>query len=402
MSAKNSQKTIVDILLEFSIPLISGVVVALIWANVRPESFAHFLHWSPFGHDSHLNFHFLINDIFMVFFFGIATKEITESCLPGGALNPIKKAINPILGTIGGVLGPILVYLLYIKITGASEIAKGWAIPTATDIALAWLVARLAFGKGHPAIAFLLLLAIADDGIGLIIIAIFYPDPLHPVKPVFLLLVLLGMAVVFFLRKKNVKSFWPYLLSGGVLSWWGLFLSHVHPALALVPIIPFLPAEKKDEGLFEEEAHYLEHTEHDTLNAFEHFFKKIVDFGLFGFGLANAGVSFSSIGHATWAVFLSLLIGKSCGVWLLSYLGTKIGFSLPEGMNKFTLFLAALTAGIGMTVALFVAGVAFTDPIIQGSAKMGALMSVFIAIPIFVLARLCSVKESNTTSAGQN
>ena len=119
--------------------------------------------------------HFLINDLFMVVFFGVAAKEITEACLPGGALNPVSKAINPLLGTIGGVVGPVGVYFVLNAIPGfGQEVwANGWGIPTATDIALAWLIARLVFGNGHPAIAFLLLLAVADDGIGLGIIAIF-------------------------------------------------------------------------------------------------------------------------------------------------------------------------------------------------------------------------------------
>src|SRR5690606_15591442 len=97
---------------------------------------------------------------------GVAAKEITEAVLPGGALNPPRKAINPLLGTLGGVAGPILVYFAFVHFMGRSDLAGGWGIPTATDIALAWLVARLAFGPQHPAVSFLLLLAVADDAIG--------------------------------------------------------------------------------------------------------------------------------------------------------------------------------------------------------------------------------------------
>ena len=89
--------------------------------------------------------HFLVNEIFMVFFFGIATKEITESVLPGGALNPMRKAINPLMGTLGGVVGPaglffLLAWVFYCGGSDLSIVANGWGIPTATDIALAWLV----------------------------------------------------------------------------------------------------------------------------------------------------------------------------------------------------------------------------------------------------------------------
>ena len=159
-----------------------------------------YLDFHPFGKGTEVfgrsvTAHFLINEIFMVFFFGIAVKEITESVLPGGALNPIPKAINPLMGTLGGILGPVglyflLTWIIYGGTNNFTEVANGWGIPTATDIALAWLVARLVFGNGHPAVNFLLLLAVADDAIGLGIIAVFYPDPEYPVQPAWLLLTL--------------------------------------------------------------------------------------------------------------------------------------------------------------------------------------------------------------------
>ena len=170
--------------------------------------------------------HFIVNEIFMVFFFGIATKEITESVLPGGALNPIPKAINPLMGTLGGIFGPagmffLLAWVFYNSSGEFSIVANGWGIPTATDIALAWLVARVVFGASHPAVNFLLLLAVADDAIGLGIIAVFYPDPDHPVAPSWLLLVVAGMAVAYIMRRFQV-SYWPiYILIAGGLSWVG-------------------------------------------------------------------------------------------------------------------------------------------------------------------------------------
>ena len=85
------------------------------------------------------------------------------------------------MATLGGVIGPAFVYLALNHFIGSAELLRGWGIPTATDIAFAWLVARTVFGVDHPAISFLLLLAVADDGIGLAIIAVFYPDPLLPV-----------------------------------------------------------------------------------------------------------------------------------------------------------------------------------------------------------------------------
>jgi NhaA family Na+:H+ antiporter len=370
-------------LFKYSERLIEGVIIALVWANTDYASLQKFLHGSPFDAQNFLgflNFHFLINEIFLVFFFGIATKEITQACLSGGDLNPIKKAMNPLMATLGGVIGPICVYFIFVWLTGDFSLARGWAVPTATDIALAWLVARFAFGEGHPAIPFLLLLAVVDDGIGLAIIAIFYPDPVHPVQPVYLVLVLLGMALAYLFRKRQVSSFWPYILVGGTLTWFGLYMAHLHPALALVPIVPFLPSIRPAR---------------DPLNAFQDFFKQPVGIGLLGFGLANAGVPFSSVGPATWAVLLSLMIGKTVGVFLFSMAAVNLGFPLPTGMDKKSLFVAAMTAAIGMTVALFVAGVAFIDLPTQEAAKMGALLSCGMVIPVLIVANILKVKKKH-------
>ena len=240
-----------NLLREFSIPLLGGVVLALVWANRSPESYDLFLHGSLLGS---LSFYFLTNDIFMVFFFGIAAVEITQSFLPGGDLYPVKKSVNPLLATLGGVVGPALIYLALNHAFGAKELQRGWGIPTATDIAFAWLAARMVFGNNHPAISFLLLLAVVDDGIGLVIIALFYPDPRFPVELLWLLLTLAGMLIAYVLRTQRIRSYWPYILSGGVLSWAGLFKAHLHPALALVFIIPFLPhAVAETKHLFEED-----------------------------------------------------------------------------------------------------------------------------------------------------
>lgn len=376
----------INMLQEFSIPLISGIVVALVWSNLFPDSFTHFDHDPLIGS---LSFHFLTNNIFMVLFFGIAAAEITQSCLPGGDLHPLQKAINPLLATLGGVVGPVLVYLGLNAVIGEPALARGWGIPTATDIALAWLVARIVFGTRHPAISFLLLLAIADDAVGLAIIAIFYPDPSHMAQPAWLLLTAAGMAIAYTLRRFKVENYWPYLLIGGVVSWTGLFKAHLHPALALVFIVPFLPHPHRETlHIFEEDP-----VESSTIARFEHEWKIVVDFGLFMFGLANTGVQFTSIGAATWVVLGALAIGKTCGIFIMGWLGSRLGYPLPEKMGRKELALVGLIAGIGLTVALFVAGEAFTDPLTQGAAKMGALFSGGCAVIAIIAGRLLKIKR---------
>jgi Na+:H+ antiporter, NhaA family len=413
----------VNFLQEFSIPLLAGVACALVAANLNPDWYHHWFGahsaeghevWTTglvmFGHD--VNLFFLINDIFMVFFFGIAAKEITESCLPGGSLSPIKKAINPLIATIGGVAGPVGAFFLFMFMAHSMGLGgydklndvewaaylKGWGIPTATDIALAWLVARAVFGKGHPAVNFLLLLAVADDAIGLGIIAIFYGDPANPAAPEFLGLVALGMAVAFALRRMKVQSWVPYILIAGPISWCGLVLAHLHPALALVPIVPFLPGPRRDTGLFSEEDEVDVMGEetardlgmhHSPLHNYEHHTKAFVDFGLFFFAMGNAGVQFGGIGAMTWVILGSLVVGKTVGITLTGLFAKAIGFPLPAGMGFKELVMAGFVAALGLTVALFVAGAAFpTDLDLQGQAKMGALFSGFVGVIAILLGRM--------------
>jgi NhaA family Na+:H+ antiporter len=379
----------VNLLREFSLPLIAGVILALLWANADAASYDRVIH-APllFGH----SLHFFTNDLFMVLFFGIAAVEITASLGPGGNLHPLSKAINPLMATVGGVLCPIAFYFLLNLWIGQPAFAHGWGIPTATDIAIAWLIARFAFGKSHPCVSFLLLLAVADDAVSLGIIAVFYPAPGHPVVPLWLLAVAAGVIVAWALRRKGVRTYWPYLLLGGTASWLGLFEANLHPALALVFIVPFMPHRKTSAtSTVFDEAEQATKTHRSTLQNFEHDWKWIVDFGLLLFGLCNAGVAFASVSAVTALVLLSLILGKTLGISLFALAARQLGFPLPSGVGIKELFLMALIGGIGLTVSLFVAGEAFVDPQIQGGAKMGALASALIAPAVLLLARFLRV-----------
>lgn len=383
----------ITLLREFSVPLIAGVVVALIWANVAPVSYRSAIDQPLWGSFS---LRFWTNEVFMAFFFGLAAVEIVDSLRPGGHLNPPSKAVVPLLATAGGVVGPALLFIGMNAVVGLPAYQRGWGIVTATDIALAWLVARIIFGSGHPAISFLLVLAIADDAIGLAIIAIFYPDPAHPVRLLPLLLVVGGMVIAGILRRLRVNNYWPYLLAGGTLSWFGLHEAHLHPALALVFIIPILPHQlyPGDETSFD-----VHPEEQSALGRFERDWKVIVDFGLFLFGLCSAGVEFSEIGTITWQVFIALLVGKTVGVSLLALIGNKLGYALPERIGRRELLMIGLIAGIGLTVSLFIANAAFAERSLRDAAKMGALFSGSIGLIAPLVARLLGIHRQAGAAA---
>ncbi|MEM9268782.1 MAG: Na+/H+ antiporter NhaA, partial [Pseudomonadota bacterium] len=322
-----------------------------------------------------------------------------------------KKAMTPLVATAGGMFGPIAVYLGIAFVMGSetySAVANGWAVPTATDIAFSYLVGRLVFGAGHPAVRFLLLLAIADDAAGLIILAVFYPSS-EPM-PEFLLLSVAAAVIVFVLanwlprrldRHKQDRpnstwvreklGVWPYFIAACV-SWYGFQESGLHPALGLLPIVPTLPHADRAFGIFAAAEQHLT----DLLNTAEHALKSPVEVILFFFGLCNAGVEFNSMGAATWLVLAGLIIGKPFGVLLFGWLAAgpmKLG--LPQGMKTSDLFVIGCVAAIGFTVSLFIAAVAFDPGPVQDAAKMGALFSFGAVALSFVAGWLLKVEKVN-------
>ena len=405
MSSPKKNKVRVDqairFLLENSLLLIGGSALALIWANVNPTSYHQLLHTSlaPSAEGDSFSLVHVVNDGLMALFFAMAAKEVWESLLPGGVLSKWKTAATPLMATLGGVVMPATVYIAGCWLTGRWEdLGRGWAIPCATDIAFSYLVARIVFGNGHPAIAFLLLLAIADDAAGLLILAIAYPQ--EALQPQWFLGAVAAVALGIAFRRFGVRSFWWYLLGPGVLSWVSFHYSGVHAALGLVPIITTMPHSRTDDGLFVESSDDTA----NTLGEFARWWKNPVELILGLFGLVNAGVVMSNTGTATWLVLSALLLGKPLGITLFTFLGEKL-FHLerPTGMTYRHVVTMGVVAGIGFTVALFVSTAAFSEPgTIQDSAKMGALGSFAAALIAVPLGRILKVKNAESGNTSPN
>lgn len=387
-----------SVLEEYSVFLILGAIGSLIWANSDTESYHHLVEWKMFEAifpHSFVNLHFFVNGVLMAFFFALAAKEVWEALLPGGSLSCIRRAAMPLVATAGGMTGPALLFISGAIIFDAHHLMRGWAIPCATDIAFSYLIARAVFGAGHSAIPFLLLLAIADDAGGLIILATCYPSgEIHPLP--FVLFVGGGMIIAAIFRAMRIQSWMCYIFIAGALSWTGFFIGGFEPALGLTPVIPFLPHAKSDLGIFMQK----ELQRKDTLNQMEHDLKLPVEMILGLFGLANAGVVFGNFGTATILVSVSLILGKPLGIVLFSLLGKWIlRLDFPKGMGFRELFVVGIAAGIGFTVALFVATVAFR-PGMHGlsqadldAAKMGALLSFSAFLITFVSAKICRIQK---------
>ena len=378
----HGRSRIASFIFDNSLLLLVGTAAAVVWANLDVTSYEHVAH----------PLHFAVNDIGMVFFFALAAKEVFEATLPGGPLASSRRAFSPLAAAVGGMAAPALIYVALASALGPVDLIRGWAIPCATDIAFSAMIARIIFPAAHPAIPFLLLLAIADDALGLIILAVFYPSgPLS--MPALAALMSAAVVSAVWLRRRGRQSFWPYVIGPGALSWAALYFGGFHPALALVPIVPFMPHSPRDLGLFDPREEYRP----DTLNRFEHWWATPVQFVLLLFGFANAGVPFEQIGAGTYYVLAGLLFGKPIGILLFSSAARVAGGSLPPGLRTADLLVVGVVASIGFTVSLFFATAAFPVGAALAETKMGALLS-FMAAPLaFVVARIVGVQRSRAT-----
>jgi NhaA family Na+:H+ antiporter len=369
---------IAGFVLDNSLLLLIGAAAAMIWANTAHASYGRVVDALRFA----------VNDIGMVFFFAAAMKEVVEAMLPGGPLGSFRRAGVPVLAALGGMAGPALLFTALAHAIDRPDILRGWAIPCATDIAFSFLAARFAFGRAHPAIPFLLLLAIADDGFGLIVLALFYPS--GPVTlPAVVGWLAPAMLVAWVLRKLGVESFWLYIFGPGVLSWIGLHEGGIHPALAMVPIVPFMPHERSELWRFGA----TQPLRLATLQQFQAWWRLPVQVILFGFGFVNAGVPFTSVGEITWIIAVSLIVGKPIGIVLTTVVAERFGFQRDPGLDGRSLVTLGILAGIGFTVALFFATASFPPGPVLEQAKMGALYSFAAAALGVAVARALGIKS---------
>ena len=391
------------------IVLIIMTLAALIWANLSPETYHHFWHlpfsmtiagWTGAG-----DLHWFINDALMtIFFFNIGLEVKGE--MTYGELHDPKAASLPIIAAAGGMLFPALIYLALCP-GGEASAVRGWGIPTATDIAfVVGCMAILGKRVPHALRVMILTLAIADDIGAILVIAIGYPsgDGINFVALGTGIALLVLINVLFRIGVRNL------LLHGviGVAVWAFFVKSGVHPTIAgvllglSVPAKPVLAkgrlahfagslggalsGEAKDRNEQYEVFQQLKRGARESLSMQERFFKPLVPWVNFFimplFALSNAGVEIKLGGveiPVMGAVAIALILGKPIGIFLFSLLSVKIGISKKPSYPWKVLWGGGMLAGIGFTMALFVAGLAFDVGDRQDSAKLGILLGSFSA-----------------------
>ncbi len=386
------------------IVLVIAAAVALIWANSSLSDSYHHLWHLPVSiglGDSTFSqsLHFWINDGLMTLFFLVVGMEIRRE-IHEGALSDLKQAGLPIMAALGGVAVPALIY---VGVNGDPSGLRGWAVPTATDIAFAVGVLAL-LGKSIPANVrvFLLALAIIDDIVAVLIIAVFYSGGLDYQG---FLVAGLGLLMVLAFQRIGLGSAYAYLLPGAI-TWTGLLMTGAHPTLAgvvlgmMTPVVA-RPMRERPLDLLGSAAETLRgsHDPHHLAGPLKQVrlaqremlppvtrvqmaLHPWVAYGIMPvFALANAGVSLQGVDLSApgpqWivaGVALALVLGKPLGVIGMSWLAVRLGWCrLPPGVSWSGIALVGMLAGIGFTMSIFIAMLAFDDPVLLGAAKLGVL-----------------------------
>jgi NhaA family Na+:H+ antiporter len=391
--------------------LLAAAAIALIWANSpAADSYHHLWHLTASISIGGLSYsqtlHFLINDGLMTVFFLVVGMEIRRE-MHEGALSDLRVAALPLAAALGGVVVPALIYL---ALNGGGVAGRGWAVPTATDIAFAVGVLAL-LGKSVPGAVriFLLSLAIIDDVVAVIIIALFYSGGLDVTG---LLIAGVGVLLVLGLQQIGVGSALPYVLPGAVL-WYGLLKTGAHPTLAgvvlglMTPVVPVRMREKPLElasralGEFGSHAEapkpdiqkligparLLRQAQRELLPPVVRVGAALHPWVAYGimplFALANAGVSLGGLdlsadgsSRVVLGVLLALVIGKPVGIVLGSWIAVRFRWCLLGGGVTWPMvWLVGCLGGIGFTMSIFIATLAFEQENLLAASKTGVLLA---------------------------
>ena len=386
--------------------LLVAAAVALVWANSAwAESYVSLWH-TPIGirvgsFSFERTLEWFVNDGLMVIFFLVVGMEIRRE-VHCGELSEWRRAALPAAAALGGMLAPAALYLAF---AAAPATRSGWGVPMATDIAFAVGVLTL-LGKRVPAALRVLLLALAviDDLGAIVVIAIFYSSG---VAISGLLVAALGLAVIFAMQRFGVRSKVAYI-APSIVAWAGIYAAGIHPTIAgvIVGLVTPVRAWLGPQGFVTGVRSELEHLEQSSDSPSSHelagslrnvddarreamspaesliaMLHPWVAFGIMPvFALANAGVdvSGSSLDESSWrvlvAVGVGLIVGKPLGVLAVSWLTLRLRIGiLPAGLTFRHLSVLGVVAGVGFTMAIFIAQLAFADVRLLAAAKLGVL-----------------------------
>ena len=346
-----------------------GAALAFAWVNLAPEAYFTFAYRLAFP----------VNEIGMALFIGLLMQEIVEALIPGGALHTWRRWTMAIVAAGGGILGAALAFLTFVTVRHEAVLVQAWPVACAVDIAAGYYILRLVFRRGGTAATFLLAIGVVTNAAGLLVLALWPAvTTAHLVGAV---LVSAAAGVAALMRRARVPTAWPYLIIAGTVSWFGFAAAGVHPALALVPIIPFVPRESRPREVFAEPA------DDDAVHHAEREWNVAVQAVLFLFGLVNAGIVIRGYDTGTWAVIVAALIGRPIGIIGAVALGRAAGLHLPRRLGWRQLVVVAAATSSGFTFALFAATTLLPAGGVLTQIKVGALLTAAGALMTLGIAR---------------
>ncbi len=393
--------------------LLVATAVALIWANSPfADSYRALFHTMVgfrFGDYSfERSLEWIVNDGLMAIFFFVVGMEIRRE-IDHGELSELRRAALPLACAIGGMLAPAGLYLL---IAHTPEAQRGWGAPMATDIAFALGILAL-LGNRVPAAMRVLLLALAviDDLGAIVVIALFYSSGISLSG---VAIAAIGVLIILVFKALGVRNKSAYILPG-IVVWAGTYAAGVHPTIAgvIVGMMTPVTAWRGPEGFLRDAAdamarltpraggllphelhahlHTIEVARREAISPAESLIEGLHPWVAFGimpiFALANAGVELGELSIEGDGLLVAagttvgLLLGKPLGVLLVGTIAVKTGLaSLPTGLSTRHMVVLGVVAGIGFTMALFIAGLAFEEPHMLGAAKLGVMIASALAM----------------------
>lgn len=353
-----------------------GAAVAIAWANLAPDSYFRFAHGLAFP----------VNHIGMALFLALIAQDVLEAVMPGGRLHTWRRWSVPIIAAGGGMAATAAVYLAYVSVAHEAVLSVAWPVACAIDIAAGYYVLKT-IAQRSGMLAFLVLLAAATDIVVLVGAAVWAPFSTPRVTGLPLLALALGLAAWF--ASRGYRVFWPYLLICGTLSWVALYLAGIHPALALIPLVPFLPRAPRHVEVFAEPT--VDGVVRDEVREVEHVWHEAVQVVLFFFGLVNAGVLLRGADTGSWALLTAALVGRPLGILIATAFAVAVGLRLPRGVGWREMIVVALATTSGFTFALFLAVQALPAGAVLSQIKFGALLTTVGAAVTFAIAALLGV-----------
>lgn len=391
----------------FALALVGGVLAATLWVNLNAASYYDFVEWRladlplpPWFRATHASLTpmSIVSDGLMALFMFFIGKELWEALiLKRGALSG-PQAIVPLAGVIGAALGAVLVWIVVgglIETAEEASFAAGWTVPVGSDVVLGYVVGRRVFGTGHPALHVLLLVTIASDILGLILLGVAHPSDgllrlawlILPLVASFGVWALFGRGLALTASetaRRRGLAIWPYVIAGA-LGFVGVTAAGLPPALGLLPVIPAIPHADRSFGLFAEAEEFL----HDPLNRLAHLLVRPLALVLFAFGLTRGGIDLMAFAPTTLTVLAALWIGKPLGFLVGCVVAVRLtGGRLPAGVGLRQLLLIAVLTGIGFTVPVLALDTALPGGGMAEAARLGLALSLLAGLVAAALSRV--------------